>query len=107
MSGLRIDRLSAGLLEWAVMLVPVLVYLLYLALFVNRRRRPLVVSGAADQALLVVALSGFLLVGPFTWPLHFLRTVNEQTYWLGYSAYLFMVVGVVLWSVRRRRDVLV
>lgn len=107
MSGLRADRLAAGLLEWAVMLLPVLVYLLYLAFVVNRRRRPLPVSGAADQFLLIIALSGFLLVGPFTWPLHFLRGIGERTYWLGYSAYLLVVLGVILGSLRRQRDVLV
>ena len=103
MDRLRLERLSAGLLEWAVMLLPLLVYLLYLAMVVNRQRRPVVVTGAADQILLLVGVSGFLVVGPFTWPLHFLRGLSDYVYWGGYVAYLLVILGVALGSIRRQR----
>lgn len=103
MDRLRLERLSAGLLEWAVMLLPLLVYLLYLAMFVNRQRRPVVVSGAADQVFLLVGISGFLLVGPLTWPLHYLRGYWEGWYWIGYAAYVSLVSGLALGSIRRQR----
>ncbi len=57
--------------DWCVGLGPVAVYLLLLGA-VNSARRPLVVSGARDAAVLALAASGLVVVGPLElfFPVH-------------------------------------
>jgi hypothetical protein len=103
MDRLGLERFSAALLEWAVLLLPLLIYLVVLAIFVNRRRNPVVVSGVANQLALWLALAGFLLLGPFTWPLHFFRSWGLSSYVIAYVAYVFVLLSLVLRSLRRQR----
>jgi hypothetical protein len=94
-------------MEWAIMLLPLAVYLLLMGLAVNRRARPLAVRGSRNMAGVLVALSGFLLFGPFTWVAHGFRDWGPTAYWLAYSGYL-LVLGLVCGVlIRRQRNSLV
>ncbi|MEN6458667.1 MAG: hypothetical protein ABFC63_07025 [Thermoguttaceae bacterium] len=79
---------------------PVAVYLLLLGM-VNLRRRPVMMSGVRDAALLAVALSGLVTVGP-------LRLLFPMEAAVRYSAYLWLVLlapyamCVVLWLLMLR-----
>jgi hypothetical protein len=103
-----LQRLAGSLLEWAVMLTPVVLYLLYLGMGVNRRKHPVVVRGGRDFLGLLFAAAGFLLVGPFSWIAHLFRPQGVTAYWTGYSIY---VIGLAFLSlsayVRRCRTLVI
>lgn len=83
--------------EWAVMLLPLTVYVLWLGFSVHRRKTPLLLSGPRNTLLLAAAASGFLLVGPPTWLLAGLQGFGKPAYFGAYALYVL----ALLWLLRR------
>jgi hypothetical protein len=102
-----VHRFAASIMELAVMLVPLTVYLLLLGLGVNRARRPTVVAGPWSFALLLLGLSGLLFLGPPSWIAHLLRPRGEYAYWLAYGIYFLGVLLLSLSLCMRQRRTLV
>jgi hypothetical protein len=100
-------RVAPTLMEWAVILFPLAVYLIWLGFDVSRRKRPTVLSGARDTKLLILALSGFFLIGPPTWILDRFAQTGWKSYVVGYGSYV-VVLFFLAWSwVHLRRQSLV
>jgi hypothetical protein len=95
-------------MEWALMVLPLALYLLYLGLGVNRRPRPAVVSGPRNFLGLAAALSGFLLLGPASWIAFPFRSFGAGAYWVAYALYL-VVLAFAGWRlhIRARRQLVV
>lgn len=102
-----LTRIAPSLMEWALILFPLALYLVWLGFDVSRRRRPLVLRGTWDTTLLILALSGFFLIGPPTWVLDRYAQVGWKSYAVGYGVYL-VVLGFLAWAwVQSRRRSLV
>jgi hypothetical protein len=100
-------RITPTLFEWAVILLPLTVYLLWLGFEVGRKRHPHVLSGTRDTFLLVLALSGFLFIGPFSWVISRFAESGVKTYALAYAAY-FVIIGLLcFWWMKSRAQSLV
>lgn len=93
--------------EWGFMLLPLALYLLYLAYSVYRRDHPVLRTGTRNSLELAFAASGFLLVGPPTWILARLQFHSPQTYLLGYLAYVVLLLGWLNRELSRARRTLV
>lgn len=89
--------------EWAVMLLPLALYFLYLAYGIHRRPRPTVLSGPANTLQLAVAASGLLLLGPVTWLLSPLLPFGLGAYAAGFAGYLLFLGLLVAAELRRSR----
>jgi len=100
-------RIAPSLMEWAIILFPLAVYLIWLGFDICRRKRPVIFSGVRDATFLALALGGFFLFGPPTWLLNRYAHVGWKSYTVGYVLYL-IVLGIVVWSwLRSRRRSLV
>lgn len=100
-------RVAPPLMEWAVILFPLALYLIWLGFDVCRRKQPAVIRGSKDAALLALALSGFFLIGPPTWVLDRYAQVGWKSYAVGFAIYL-VVLGFLAWAwVQSRRRSLV
>jgi hypothetical protein len=99
--------LMGGALEWSIILLPLLIYLLVLAVGVNWRSRPVPVRGVRSFAWLLFGLSGFLLLGPPSWIAHLFRPMGVHWYWLAYADYVILVGLICFWLLVRQRQVLV
>jgi hypothetical protein len=112
LEGLRLTRTVfeywvANAMEWAVILLPLAIYLLVIGLGVNRRRHPVVMSGVWSFLGLLLGLSGFLLIGPPSWGVHLFSWWGPVAYWLGYLLYLVLLGGLGYWLITRQRQVTV
>jgi len=100
-------RITPSLFEWAMMLLPLTIYLLWLGFEVGRKKQPYVLKGSTDTLLLVFALSGFLLLGPSTWLISRYAQAGWSTYLIAYAIYLLVVGALCLFWMRSRRHSLV
>ena len=108
MGGYTIDQsVIADAMEWALMLLPMALYLLVLGVGVNRSRRPVVMSGAVSLLGLLFAVSGLFLLGPPSWVAHLFRPWSNGAYWTAYGVYLAVLLLVAVWLLRRQRHVTV
>jgi len=110
--------------EWAVILLPLIIYLLVLGFAVNRRRRPLMMSGPVNMFFLLLACSGFFLFGPPSWLVHPFRhegaasrfliallpaqfgsvlSHGTHRYFIAYSVYVAVLLSVAAWLMTRQR----
>jgi hypothetical protein len=94
-------------MEWALILAPLMIYLLVLGLWINRQRRPVVVGGPLDRLGLLLGLSGFLLLGPWSWLAHLCKPWGTPVYWLAYGLYVLALIGISAWFMLRARQTLV
>jgi hypothetical protein len=101
-------RVAPTLMEWALILFPLALYLIWLGFDVSRRKRPTILTGTRDTTLLVLALSGFFLLGPPTWMLDRFAQVNWKSYLIAYGVYL-LVLGFLAWTwiVARRQSLVI
>lgn len=102
-----LSNMVAAAVEWTVILLPVAVYLLFLALVINKKKRPVVVSGRVNFLWLLAALSGFLFIGPLSWLPHLYRPAGPASYWIGYGCHVLLVLAIGYWLVRRQHNTLV
>jgi len=100
-------RITPSLFEWAMILLPLTIYLLWLGFEVGRMKKPYVLSGWFDTLLLILGLSGFLLLGLATWLIARYAQAVSGTYLLAYGIYLIVVIGLCIWWMRGRRQSLV
>lgn len=78
-------------LRFAIAVIPLASYLLLIG-WVNRRSKPLLVSGASDLATLGAALTGIALIGPIE-----LFRPEAATAQLGNAIWLFLAIFYWLW----------
>ena len=100
-------RITPSLFEWAMILLPLTIYLLWLGFEVGRKKQPYVLTGTLDTLLLALALSGFLLLGPATWLIAHYAQAGISTYLVAYGVYVIVVVGMCLFWIRSRRQSMV
>jgi hypothetical protein len=110
--------------EWALILAPLIAYLLALGFFVNRRRHPLVMSGPMNMLFVLLACSGFFLIGPPSWLVHTFKhegagrdgmlllvpakyehLLNDGAtrYFIAYGVYVALLAALSSWLLRRQR----
>jgi len=102
-----LSRLAPLLFEWAVMLFPLAIYLLWLGFSVGRSAHPVILSGARDTLYLALALSGFALIGPPTWLLERFARMDMNWYIFAYAIYVLLILGLLWAWISRRRQCLV
>jgi hypothetical protein len=102
-----LTRLTPSLFEWAMILLPLTMYLLWLGFEVGRKKHPMVLSGKLDAVLLIVALSGLLFLGPPTWLIARFATGGVSRYFLAYGVYVVIILLCAWGWVRSRRNSLV
>jgi len=102
-----LERLAADAMELAVMLLPLVVYLLILGMGINRAKHPTAVKGEYSLSLVFLAMSGFLLLGPASWIAHLFRSSGLWAYWLAYALYVLGLFLICLSLCMRQRRVLV
>jgi hypothetical protein len=103
-----LSRLAPVLFEWAVMLFPLAVYLLWLGFGVGRSAHPVILSGVRDTIYLALALSGFALIGPPTWLLERFARMSLNWYLFVYAIYLLLLTALLwTWISKRRKSLLV
>lgn len=98
-----LQQIAAHAMEWALILLPLAVYLLVLGLGVNRRRHPVMVRGDKNLLGLLLGLSGFLLLGPPSWLAHPFLRWGSPTYWLAYLGYVCVLTGICWGLMFRQR----
>jgi hypothetical protein len=94
-------------MDWVMqcaMFWPLACYLMVLGLF-NSARRPVLVPGSADTALLCCGMSGLMIVGPLALILRPLVHQGE-TYPLVVAAAVFFTLSLLVIALQRRRLVL-
>lgn len=94
--------LAPILFPWALMLLPLSCYLLWLGFYVNRRTHPMLLRGDTSFLGVILAISGFLLIGPPSWIADPFRAWGPQVYPMAYGIYL-VLVGTMLWSYTRQQ----
>jgi hypothetical protein len=102
-----LQQIVANAMEWALILLPLMIYLLILGLGINRQEHPVAVRGTTNTLGLLLALSGFLLLGPPSWLVHVFLRWGELSYWLAYYVYVALVIALAAWLIYRQRNVLV
>jgi hypothetical protein len=103
-----LSRLAPVLFEWAVMLFPLAIYLLWLGFGVGRSAHPVILSGVRDTIYLALSLSGFVLVGPPTWLLERFARMDLNWYILAYVVYLLLVLSLLwIWMSRRSKSLVI
>ncbi|MFO0812206.1 MAG: hypothetical protein U0796_03245 [Gemmatales bacterium] len=102
-----LTRITPALFEWAMILLPLTIYLLWLGFEVGRKKQPMLLSGKTDAMLLFVALSGLLFLGPPTWLIARYATGGEGRYFLVYALYVLFILLCGWWWIRGRRQSLV
>ena len=100
-------NITPSLFEWAMILLPLTIYLLWLGFEVGRKKQPYVLSGRFDTLLLALALSGFLLLGPATWLIARYAQAGWSNYLIAYAVYLLIVTGLCVIWIRSRKQSLV
>lgn len=101
--------LAPHALELAIILTPLTIYLLFLGMDVNSRKRPVVWTGRRNVAWLAFALSGFFLAGPPTWVLAKLQWEGPPWfYFAGYGIYVALLAWLLRrWLARQRRRLVI
>jgi hypothetical protein len=100
-------RIAPHAMEWAVILLPVTVYLLVLGMVVARQPQPVVVGGRRSFFWLLLAVSGIFLLGPPSWVVHSFRYRSDLLYFLAYANYVMVLLFSAWILVRRQRTTLV
>ena len=101
-------RITPALFEWAMMLLPLTLYLIWLGFEVGRKKKPYLVPGAWDTLLLILALSGLLFLGPLTWVISHFAEYGILAYGVAYAVYLIIVAILCFgWIVSRRQSLVV
>ncbi|MBL8822989.1 MAG: hypothetical protein JNJ77_10410 [Planctomycetia bacterium] len=100
-------RITPSLFEWALILLPLTIYLLWLGFEVGRKKQPYVLTGKSDTWLLLFALSGFFLIGPFTWIISRTAEKGFSTYAIAYAIYLAVLILLAMLWLRSRKQSLV
>lgn len=101
-------RVTPTLFEWAMILLPLTLYLIWLGFEVGRKKQPYVLTGRQDTFLLMLGLSGFVLIGPATWVIAHYAQGGLATYLVAYGIYLVAVLLLCLgWLHSRRRSLVV
>lgn len=100
-------RYTPTLFEWAMILLPLTIYLIWLGFEVGRKKHPYVLNGVWDTLLLVMALSGILCLGPPTWLISRFAIQGWGAYAVAYAIYLLVVSLLSLWWIRSGRRSLV
>jgi hypothetical protein len=96
-------RIAPVAMEWAILLFPLAVYLLYLGMNVNRRPHPVAVRGDVSFLGLCLGLSSLLLFGPLTWFLAPFARQGVAVYFAAWAAYVVLLGLILLGVVRRQR----
>lgn len=114
MNWLPLDAITSFLLrntpsffEWAMILLPLTIYLLWLGFEVGRKKQPYFVSGTSDAVLLFLALTGILFLGPPTWVIARFAAAGESRYFLAYSIYAMIILLLAWFWIRSRKQSLV
>jgi hypothetical protein len=94
--------LAPSLLTWALMFLPLSLYLLYLGLFVNRRANPKMMRGDRNFYGILFALSGFFLIGPPAWVADAFRRWGNEIYFAAYGMYLLLAASII-WAYLRQQ----
>lgn len=100
-------RITPSLFEWAMILLPLTIYLLWLGFEVGRKKQPYILSGKIDTWLLLFALSGFFLIGPFSWIISRAAEKGFATYATAYAVYLAVLFLLAMLWLRSRTKSLV
>jgi hypothetical protein len=105
---LTVQRWVSNGAEWALMSLPLAGYFLIYGLFINRRRHPVVMRGDRNVLWLMLAASGFFLLGPASWLAHPFKNWGIKFYWIAYGIYLVvLVMAAIAWMRRERRNLVV
>lgn len=102
-----LTRITPSLFEWAMILLPLTIYLLWLGFEVGRKKHPMVLTGRLDALLLFFAMGGLLFLGPPTWLIARFAAGGETRYFLAYGLYAVFILLGAWWWVRSRRNSLV
>lgn len=103
-----LSRLAPLLVEWAAMLFPLAIYLLWLGFGVSRNLHPVILSGVRDTIYLALALCGFVVIGPPTWLLERFARINLSWYLIAYGVYLLLVLSLLwVWISKRRKSLVI
>lgn len=102
-----LQQVAGNAMEWALILLPLAIYLLIVGLGINRQKHPVVVRGDRNTAGLLLGLSGFLLLGPPSWVAHLFLHQGTLSYWLAYVAYVLVLALLARRLMLRYRGVLV
>lgn len=100
-------RSAPAFFEWAMMLLPLTIYLLWLGFEVGRKKQPYYLTGRQDALLLFLALSGLLLLGPPTWVIARFASGGSTRYFIAFTIYALVVVVLGWLWIRSRRQGLV
>lgn len=101
-------RITPSLFEWAMMLLPLTLYLIWLGFEVGRKKKPYVVNGWWDTLFLIIALSGLLFLGPMTWIIARFAEYGFRTYSIAYAGYLLVIALICFfWLMGRRQSLVV
>lgn len=90
-------------LEWSVIGLPLGIYFLIFGSWQYQLDHPVIVRGNRDLLGLLLGLTGFFLLGPPTWLLHRLRWQGDVWYWIGYAAYVLLLVLLAQWLLKRQQ----
>jgi hypothetical protein len=101
------EFIAPHVIEWALMFLPLAVYLMVMGTWVNRQGHPVAASGRWNLVGLLFGVSGFLLLGPPAWLAGLFRYCGEIGYWTAYGSYILILLAVATWLVRRQRHTLV
>lgn len=108
MDPLTIQRWVSNGMEWALMVLPLAVYFVVYGLFINRRRRPVVMRGSRNVLWLILATAALFLIGPPSWLVQPFHRWGTKVYWSAYAVYaLILVWGAVVWMRRERRNLVI
>jgi hypothetical protein len=89
--------LAFPLFTWALILLPLALYLLYLGGIVNRRQHPFMVRGDVSSGGVLLALVGFFLIGPPSWVVEPFKRWGPEIYWTAYAIYVLLAC-FLLWG---------
>lgn len=95
-------RIAPYWVEWGVMLLPLTIYLLFLAYGVTNKNHPVLLSRVKDRSWLAFGLSGFILLGPLSWILHPILPRGPLLYWGFYALFLIALLLIVVSRIGRK-----